>query len=42
MNHVRKQRKFIKELRDKKLITTVVYREMYNKVKGGFFRSKKE
>ncbi|MBT3416460.1 50S ribosomal protein L19e [Candidatus Woesearchaeota archaeon] len=40
MNHVRKQRKFIKELRDKKLITTIVYREMYNKVKGGFFRSK--
>ncbi|MBT6995305.1 50S ribosomal protein L19e [Candidatus Woesearchaeota archaeon] len=40
MNHVRKQREFIKELRDKKLISTLVYRNMYSKVKGGFFRSK--
>jgi large subunit ribosomal protein L19e len=40
MNHVRKQRKFIQELRDKKLISTSVYRMMYSKVKGGFFRSK--
>jgi len=40
MNHVRKQRKFIQELRDKKLISTKVYRMMYSKVKGGFFRSK--
>jgi large subunit ribosomal protein L19e len=40
MNHVRKQREFIKELRDKKLISTQVYRSMYSKVKGGFFRSK--
>ncbi len=40
MNHVRKQREFIQELRDKKLISTQVYRMMYSKVKGGFFRSK--
>ncbi len=40
MNHVRKQREFIKELRDKKKISTTVYREIYKKIKGGFFRSK--
>ena len=40
MNHVRKQREFVKELRDKKLISTTVYREIYRKIKGGFFRSK--
>lgn len=40
MNHVRKQRKFIQELRDKKLISTKVYRGIYTKIKGGFFRSK--
>jgi len=40
MNHIRKQRKFVKELRDKKLINTKVYRQIYNKIKGGFFRSK--
>ncbi|MCD4759433.1 50S ribosomal protein L19e [archaeon] len=40
MNHIRKQRDFIKELRDKKLISTIVYRTIYKKVKGGFFRSK--
>jgi len=40
MNQIRKQRKFVKELRDKKLINTKVYRQIYNKIKGGFFRSK--
>lgn len=40
INHVRKQRQFIQELRDKNLISTKVYRMMYSKVKGGFFRSK--
>jgi large subunit ribosomal protein L19e len=40
MNHVRKQREFVQELRDKKLITTNIYRTMYKKIKGGYFRSK--
>jgi len=40
MNHLRKQRQFIQELRDKKLISTQVYRTMYSKTKGGFFRSR--
>jgi len=40
MNHVRKQREFVQQLRDKQLISTKVYRDIYRKVKGGFFRSK--
>ncbi len=38
--HVRLQREFIKNLRDKKLITTKVYGMIYKKIKGGFFRSR--
>jgi len=41
MNKIRKQREFLKELRDKKLITTSSYRTLYSKSKGGFFRSKR-
>ena len=41
MIKVRLQRMFIKELRDKKLISPSVYRMLYRKVKGGFFRSKR-
>lgn len=40
INHVRLQREFAKELRDKKLITSKVYRMIYKKIKGGFFRSR--
>lgn len=40
ISHVRLQREFIKDLRDKKLITTKVYGMMYKKIKGGFFRSR--
>ena len=39
MNHVRKQRKFLKDLRDKELITKGLYQNLYMKSKGGFFRS---
>jgi len=40
-NKVRLQRKLLKELRDKKMLTTISYRELYQKSKGGFFRSKR-
>jgi len=39
INKVRKQRIFIKELRDKELISRLTYRQLYLKAKGGFFRS---
>jgi large subunit ribosomal protein L19e len=38
---VRIQRGFIKKLRDKKLIDSATYRNLYRKAKGGFFRSKR-
>lgn len=39
MNTIRSQRAFIKELKDKNAIPNEVYRELYSKTKGGFFRS---
>jgi len=39
MKKIRVQRKFIRELKDKKLIDVATYRELYLKSKGGFFRS---
>ena len=41
INNVRTQRELLKILRDKKLVTGKDFREMYQKVKGGFFRSKR-
>jgi large subunit ribosomal protein L19e len=41
MAKVRIQRRLLKELRDKKLISTANYRLLYRKVKGGFFRNKR-
>lgn len=38
---VRLQRSFIKELKQKKLISPETYRNLYSKVKGGFFRNKR-
>jgi len=38
---IRIQRQFLKDLRDKELINTKTYRELYLKSKGGFFRSKR-
>lgn len=41
MDKIRLQRNLLKELREKKLITAKVFREIYLKAKGGFFRSKR-
>jgi len=41
INKIRLQREFLKELKDKKLITSLIYQELYLKAKGGFFRNKK-
>jgi large subunit ribosomal protein L19e len=38
---VRIQRRFIKLLRDKKVITPNIYRDIYKKIKGNYFRSKR-
>ena len=40
MFKIRKQRNFLKELKEKKLIEPVTYRNLYLKSKGNFFRSK--
>lgn len=37
---IRKQRGFLQELREKKIIDSKSYRELYMKAKGGLFRSK--
>jgi len=39
MLQIRSQRKFLAELKEKKLVTNTAYRELYLKAKGGFFRS---
>lgn len=41
MNKVRVQRKFLKTLKEKEIVSKDVYKDLYGKVKGGFFRSKK-
>ncbi|MFT4305061.1 MAG: 50S ribosomal protein L19e [Candidatus Woesearchaeota archaeon] len=41
MIKIRNQREFLKELKDKKLIENKIYRDLYNKTKGGYFRSKR-
>ena len=41
INHIRIQREFLKNLRDKEVIDTASYRTLYLKSKGGFFRSKR-
>lgn len=41
INKIRLQRDFLKELRNKDKITKAVYKELYLKSKGGFFRSKR-
>jgi len=40
ISKVRIQRRFIKELKDKEILDTELYRKIYNMVSGGFFRSK--
>lgn len=39
MNHIRLQRNFIKSLRNRSIINSAAYHELYLKSKGGFFRS---
>jgi len=39
INTVRAQRNFLKSLKSKDLISTVDFKKLYNKSKGGFFRS---
>ena len=41
MNRIRVQRKFLKRLVEKEKVSTKDYRILYNKAKGGFFRSKR-
>ena len=41
INKIRKQREFIKKLLDKELINKKLYRELYLKSKGNFFRSQR-
>ena len=40
VNKIRKQRKFLRELKVKTLIAPTSFRELYRKAKGGLFRSK--
>ncbi|MEK6963456.1 MAG: 50S ribosomal protein L19e [Nanoarchaeota archaeon] len=41
MNKVRIQRRFLQELKEKKFINPSIFRELYYKSKGGYFRSKR-
>ena len=41
VNQVRAQRKMLMAMKEKGVITPKVYRDLYNKSKGGFFRSRK-
>ena len=41
MARIRSQRKFIKELKEKKILKNKVISELRSKAKGGFFRSKR-
>lgn len=40
MQKIRVQRTFLKELKEKELIDTKTFADLYKKAKGGFFRSK--
>ena len=41
MTKIRVQRAFLKELKTKKIVDEVVFKDLYRKSKGGFFRSKR-
>lgn len=41
INKIRKQRKFLKLLKSKKAISPKIYRNLRQKIKGSFFRSKR-
>jgi large subunit ribosomal protein L19e len=41
MDRIRTQRRFLKELKEKGIIPSLTYQQLYMKSKGGFFRSKR-
>lgn len=41
ISKIRAQRNLLKEMRDEKKISTATYRDLYQKSKGGFFRSRR-
>lgn len=41
MTRIRLQREFLRELKEKSMITNGIFRDLYLKAKGGFFRSKR-
>ena len=41
MARIRVQRVLLRDLREKELIAKVIYRKMYDKARGGFFRSQR-
>ena len=41
MAKIRIQRKFLAEIKEKKLLDSKTYRPLYLKAKGGFFRNKR-
>jgi large subunit ribosomal protein L19e len=41
MNKIRSQRDLLANLKDKKVVSTKVYRSLYSKATGGFFRSRR-
>jgi large subunit ribosomal protein L19e len=41
INRVRLQRELIRNLKDKKLVDNITFRDLYQKIKGGFFRNKR-
>jgi large subunit ribosomal protein L19e len=41
ISKIRAQRELLKKLRDKEMIETRIYQELYLKAKGGFFRNKR-
>jgi large subunit ribosomal protein L19e len=41
INKIRKQRTFLKELKNKKIISSVVFKDVIKKAKGDFFRSRR-
>ncbi len=41
MDKIRSQREFIRELREKGVVSTKTFRSLYLKCKGGFFRSRR-
>jgi large subunit ribosomal protein L19e len=41
MSKIRTQRKFIRELKEKKLVESLIYKNILAKAKGGFFRNRR-